>query len=451
MAQNESPFSKGERLTAVKLNDLAAGRPIVVTGDGVGNRSGGRDSIEIHKPEVIYIRLTEKDTTKTPIRYGWKEVDRLGNPTATANATWGNMANRTAKTTTDYAIELNNQNLSVSDNYIYRAERSPATGEWLFFLRKKQGTPIFLSLSIGTQSSGCDPVPILVKDGMRAWGSSAPTWYRIKSSTLRWKDYSGTWTTLQTWDSLTDPEPSSYTFTAPYVPTAAQPITFEYSAVTTDGTILGQEEPGCNPVGTCLGDVYPGAFSSGVGTVPGLFGCMTAGCVAGTAVVTSPPGYPVPLQARMTATGHATNNPTSIPVPAFYTGTSSFPDSGGDAALFSDPKIISGRADIQGITYWIYAYLKPPKLSPAVNYGIQLAIVRMESSATQGVWPDKTLFYTPKCVQDLVNGTVVADSAFSLPIRFSANFNDFSGYTSYATRTVTNGSASQTYVPGATC
>ena len=170
--------------------------------------------------------------------------------------------------------------------------------------------------------------------------------------------------------------------------------------------------------------------------------------VAGAAVVTSPPGYPVPLQARMTATGHATNDPASIPVPAFYTGTSSFPASG-DAALFADPKTISGRADIQSIAYWIYDYLKPPKLSPAVNYGIQLAIVRMESSATQGVWPDKTLFYSPKCFQDSVNGTVVADSGF--PIRFSANFNDFSGYTSYATRIVTNGAASQTYTPGATC
>lgn len=451
MAEKEGPFAKGERLTAVKLNDLAAGRPMTVAGGGVVNRSGGRDAIEIHKAEVIYIRLTEKDVSKTPIRYGWKEVDRLGNPTSTVSATWGNMTDRKAKMTDDYAIELNNQNLSVSDNYIYRAERSPATGEWLFFLRRKQGTPIVLSLSIGTQSTGCEPVPILVKDGMRAWGSSAPTWYQIKSSTLRWKDYSGTWTTLQTWDSLTETEPTSYTFSAPYVPTAAQPITFEYSAITTDGTILGQEEPLCNPISTCLGDVYPAAFSSGVGIVPGLFGCMTAGCVAGTAIVTSPPNYPVPLQARMTATGHATNNPTSIPVPAFYTGTTSFPAPGGDAALFADPKTIPGRAEIQAIAYWIYVYLRPPKLAPAVNYGIKLAIVRMESIATQGVWPDKTLFYTPKCVQDSVNGAVVPDSVFGGRITISANFNDFSGYTSYVTRTVTNGSASQTYVPGATC
>jgi hypothetical protein len=451
MAQNEGPFSKGERLTAVKLNDLATGRPISVTGDGVGNRSGGRDSIEIHKSEVIYIRLTEKDVGKTPIRYGWKEVDRLGNPTSTVNATWGNMANRTAKMTTDYAIELNNQNLSVSDNYIYRAERSPSTGEWLFFLRRKQGTPIVLSLSIGTKASGCEPVPILVKDGMRAWGASAPTWYRIKSSTLRWKDYNGTWTTLQTWDSLTETEPSSYTFSAPYVPTSTQPITFEYSAITTDGTILGQEEPLCNPIGTCLGDVYPGAFSPGVGSVPGLFGCMTSGCVAGTAIITSPQGYPVPLQALMTATGHATNNPTSIPVPAFYTGTTSFPAPGGDAALFADPKTVPGMAAVQGIKYWIYIYLRPPKLAPAVNYGIDLTIVRMESSSTQGVWPDQGLFYTPKCVQDAVKGAVVPDSVFGGNIIIVANFNDFSGYISYVTRTVTNGSASQTYVPGATC
>ena len=147
MAQNEGPFAKGERLTAVKLNELAVGRQFSVAGDGVVNRSGGRDAIEIHKAEVIYIRLTEKDVSKTPIRYGWKEVDRLAGANATASPTWGNMPDRKGKITDDYAIELNNQNLSVSDNYIYRAERSPATGEWLFFLRKRTGS--------GAPPNGC--------------------------------------------------------------------------------------------------------------------------------------------------------------------------------------------------------------------------------------------------------------------------------------------------------
>lgn len=137
MSKNEGVFAKGERLTASKLNDLAAGRPLSVAGQGIVNRSGGRDELELKPPEIIYIRLTEKDVSKTPVRYGWKEVDRLGNPTATVSATWGNMTDRKAKMTDDYAIELNNANLSVTDNYIYRAERSPATGEWLFFLRKK--------------------------------------------------------------------------------------------------------------------------------------------------------------------------------------------------------------------------------------------------------------------------------------------------------------------------
>lgn len=168
MAQNEGPFSKGERLTAVKLNDLAVGRPMTVAGNGFVNRSGGRDAIEIHNPEVMYIRLTEKDTSKTPIRYGWKEVDRLGNPTSTVSATWGNMTDRKAKMTDDYAIELNNQNLSVTDNYIYRAERSPATGEWLFFLRKRSSSgggvpcvgglcekiPTTVQFDVGPQGSG---------------------------------------------------------------------------------------------------------------------------------------------------------------------------------------------------------------------------------------------------------------------------------------------------------
>ena len=131
MAQNEGPFQKGERLTAVKLNELATGKPLSVSGRGVINRSAGHDEMELSTPEVIYIRLTEKDTTKTPVRYGWIEVDRLGNPNATISATWGNITTRTANATDDFAIEPNNGTLSTTDNTIYRAERSLTTGEWL--------------------------------------------------------------------------------------------------------------------------------------------------------------------------------------------------------------------------------------------------------------------------------------------------------------------------------
>ena len=131
MAQNEGPFQKGERLTAVKLNELTTGKPLSVSGRGVINRSAGHDEMELSTPEVIYIRLTEKDATKTPVRYGWIEVDRLGNPNATISATWGNITTRTANATDDFAIEPNNGTLSTTDNTIYRAERSLTTGEWL--------------------------------------------------------------------------------------------------------------------------------------------------------------------------------------------------------------------------------------------------------------------------------------------------------------------------------
>ena len=73
----------------------------------------------------IYIRVTSKDTANTPIRYAWTEVYRL------ENGSWQNTTH-TANTTDDYAMEINNTSLSVTDGKIYRAERSTDTGEWMF-------------------------------------------------------------------------------------------------------------------------------------------------------------------------------------------------------------------------------------------------------------------------------------------------------------------------------
>jgi hypothetical protein len=436
MTKNEGVFAKGERLTASKLNDLAAGRPLSVAGHGSVNRSGGRDELELKPPEIIYIRLTEKDITKNPIRYGWKEVDRIGNPTTTVSATWGNMTERKAKKTDDYAIELNNQNLSVTDDYIYRAERSPSTGEWLFFLRRKQGTPIVLSLSIGTKASGCEPVPILVKDGMRAWGASAPTWYRIKSSTLRWKDYNGVWATIQTWDSLTVTEPSSYTFDAPYVPTATQPITFEYSAVTTDGTILGQESEICNPISTCQGNIYPAAWQECKGYTAGLFGCMASGCVPGIVVVTSPPGYPVAVKALMTASGHAVNNPSSITVPVEYLGKLSA--TGQNAA---ETAWLQKEETIGCIGPVVYEFRGELRVSLSrlltKTFTVWHSFARLESSPTQGVWPDKNLYYIPIHVSEKCFATYSAmSSGFGDSTAYDKNYYFPCGFSGYDTHIV---------------
>ncbi|CAB4178483.1 hypothetical protein UFOVP1622_4 [uncultured Caudovirales phage] len=133
----DGAFRSGERLTADKLNSLAAGRPLSVTGAGHADRGSGGDVVAIDQAEVIYIRLTGKDTTKTPIRYAWKEVARNGASSLPGDPTWQNINYRVGSSNGDYATELNNANLTVNDNYIYRSERSPTTGEWLFFLSRR--------------------------------------------------------------------------------------------------------------------------------------------------------------------------------------------------------------------------------------------------------------------------------------------------------------------------
>ena len=133
----DGAFRTGERLTADKLNNLAAGRPLTVTGAGHTDRGSGGDVVAIDQAEVIYIRLTGKDTTKTPIRYAWKEVARKGAISAATDPLWIDVPSRIGTLTSDAATEINNTNLSTTDNYVYRAERSPNTGEWLFFLRRR--------------------------------------------------------------------------------------------------------------------------------------------------------------------------------------------------------------------------------------------------------------------------------------------------------------------------
>lgn len=124
----QGPFRRGEILTAQKLNEAFLGRPIAVSGSGRLSRDAKGDVVTIDQPETIYLRLTGKTGT-TPIKYSWKEVYR------NAAGAWVN-TDRTGTTAGDYAIELNNSDLSTTDNLVYRAERSPESGEWLFFLRR---------------------------------------------------------------------------------------------------------------------------------------------------------------------------------------------------------------------------------------------------------------------------------------------------------------------------
>jgi hypothetical protein len=125
-------FVRGEILTAEKLNDALSGRRLTVAGDAATSYDADGDVVRVDGYSNIYIRLTSKTGT-SPIKYAWTEVYR------NANGTWSNTTNN-GTTTGDYAIELNNSNLSTSDNYVYRAERSPESGEWLFFLRRSRET-----------------------------------------------------------------------------------------------------------------------------------------------------------------------------------------------------------------------------------------------------------------------------------------------------------------------
>ena len=120
------PFKRGEILTAAKLNAaIGNSRRLTVAGDGAVSNDADGDVVRVDGYSNIYIRLTSKTGTN-PIKYAWTEVFR------NANGTWSNTTNN-GTTSGDYAIELNNSNLSTSDNYVYRAERSPESGEWLFF------------------------------------------------------------------------------------------------------------------------------------------------------------------------------------------------------------------------------------------------------------------------------------------------------------------------------
>jgi hypothetical protein len=117
----QGPFQKGERLTAAKLNEWVLQKPSVSV-FGEGHSEGG--VVAVDGRESMYLRLTGKNTN-TPIQYAWKRVSRL------PNGTWQDLTH-TGNTTNDYAVEINNANLTVNTTTVYQAERSVTTGEWLF-------------------------------------------------------------------------------------------------------------------------------------------------------------------------------------------------------------------------------------------------------------------------------------------------------------------------------
>jgi hypothetical protein len=153
----QGPFQQGERLTAAKLNDWILRRPGVEV-FGEGHVEGG--VVAVDGRESMFIRLTEKNTANTPIKYGWKRVSRM------PNGTWANLTH-TGNVTNDYAVEINNANLTVNTTTVYQAGRSTTTGEWLFQqtgggggnVEIKSGETVLMILGTYDEYKDCPDVP----------------------------------------------------------------------------------------------------------------------------------------------------------------------------------------------------------------------------------------------------------------------------------------------------
>lgn len=118
-------FKRGEILTAAKLNAAFSDGDITVAGSGAVSRDAGGHVVRVDTPDYMHIRLTDKVTANSVVKYAWKEVYR------NANTTWANTTN-TGTANGDYAIEINNANLPTGGLTVYSASRSPESGEWIF-------------------------------------------------------------------------------------------------------------------------------------------------------------------------------------------------------------------------------------------------------------------------------------------------------------------------------
>lgn len=328
----QGPFRRGEILTAQKLNEALTGRPITVSGSGRLSRDAKGDVVTVDQPETIYLRLTGKTGT-TPIKYSWKEVYR------NAAGAWVNTA-RTGTTSGDYAIELNNSDLSTTDNLVYRAERSPESGEWLFFSRSGTVSACNCSLILLTDSgvtSGCNITYDANHYGLSAWGASGvPDWFAMANATLSWADGASPLTVLKVWDSANTTKPVAYSWELPYIPTANRPMTFRYDIKFKQDSALGIVNGNCFNINSCKGNVTinqgprdpSGAISHGF-HVKGTVLSSTSGNVT----YTSAPGPQIGLDARVTVSGNIQFLGNTLPVPEQW--------------FFSNPGITAYGPDVE--------------------------------------------------------------------------------------------------------
>lgn len=354
--KGEGLFQRGERLTAAKLNEAIMPSHVTVAGAGAISRGPEGDVIQVDIPEAMYIRLTAKDTGNTPIRYAWKEVSRL------ANGTWLNTT-RTGNSTADYAMELNNANLSTSDDYIYRAERSPSTGEWLFFLRRSAtpSTPgsnitVLFSVLPGTSYAGwlCDTAPqINGVNGTTAFSPSVPSDFRIANVTLSYTTDANATTTIGVWTSSNGTY-GNVTFTPPYEPNGTRPLTITCDAGLANGTILGFISRDCGGYEICNNTFDIAVLDNQGAQQLGFYG-RVAGNTTANSIIRTSAGGTVNLIAKVNANGSVDVPVPTITLPTCLTYTQDWTCSGATCCstlvnFLNAPRVVAATYSSTGVT-----------------------------------------------------------------------------------------------------
>jgi hypothetical protein len=111
------------------INDAFRSIPIELIGEGAATSTDGRRmSFTVMGEDAFYIRLDNKTTVNGTVRYAWKAVNQDRD---TGN--WTNSVRAGNATTDDFAVELNNANLTVGASTRYPARVNPQTGRVTFF------------------------------------------------------------------------------------------------------------------------------------------------------------------------------------------------------------------------------------------------------------------------------------------------------------------------------
>jgi len=426
------PFKRGEILTAAKLNAaIGNSRRLTVAGDGAVSTDADGDVVRVDGYENIYIRLTGKTGTN-PIKYSWTEVFR------NANGTWSNTTNN-GTTTGDYAIELNNSNLSTSDNYVYRAERSPESGEWLFFLRRSL-TPVssirVIPILQANSPFSCSRPNFDSSD--LALSANAPDCYRIANVTLRMQDYNGSWSTLKTWTDRTESDWGNFTFTPPYNPSATNWLKLELSANTAEGTLLGSLDSTCGNATLCGTSIQNVIYdSAGIGPQTLFYGPVTGNIPTTTTNLTTTTAN-VTLSLKGVPSGNLTNIPSAAATgPAEYKFKMDWSCSGNSCnsnitdflnAEYSAGMSISGDGS-SGSTSTSQT-IGLDTLSRAGSASVKYGFV--SSWAYSSAWPPCNITYSFGIVKETVTVTVSKTNAPTKTISVTGNNTHFSSPASSA-------------------